>query len=403
MLTNVAAAPDLLRGLRLRWLVVFLFSLLGIGAGALYLSASWNAAVGVRWSILASVASLYLLWVFYKNLPYNQQAATGELYPDLGLPNLLTYWRGFLVALTAGFLLVPRPQGELAWLPGLLYSLGILPDFLDGYLARVTRRSTRLGETLDVAVDSVAVLTGTVLAVVWGQLPVWYLLVGLARYLYLFGIWLRRQMDKPVFDLPPSMGRRALAGAQMGFMMVMLWPLFGPPGTTIAAFLFGVPFLLNFIKDFLYASGVLRTDLEKNRGSRAAHMAAWLAVFLRLVVMVGLGSIALGWWSDFPTQANILASLGAGLPVLLAGLILLLESFVILCMAAGTMVRTVSILAVCLVGYHLQMGEMSLVAGIVVASAAGLLLYLGSGRLSLWAPEEEMLQRRAGEESSDAA
>lgn len=398
MLTNAAAVPDILRGLHQRWLVILLLSLLGLGFGAIYLSSTWQMEFGPRWLLLASAGTAYLLWVFFNNLPSNQHASTGELFADLGLPNLVSYWRGFLVACTTGFLLLPRPQGELAWLPGLLYSLGILPDFLDGYLARVTGRSTRLGETLDVAVDGLAVLTGTLLAVLWEQVPLWYLLVGLARYLYLFGLWLRRFLDKPVHDLPPSMGRRALAGAQMGFTMVMLWPLFGPPGTTIAAFLFGVPFLFNFGQDWLFASGILTEKPAKDRTGLSGRAAPWLAVFFRLVVILGLGSITLRWWSDFPTVVNTFADLGVSLPVLLTSLILLLATIVILCLSAGVMVRTMSILAVCLVGFHLQLGGVSLIATILIATAAVMLLYLGSGHFSLWAPEEELLLRRAGEE-----
>ncbi len=334
----------------------------------------------------------------YKYLPANQNAITGELYDDLGLPNLVTYWRGFLVACTTGFLLLPRPQGVLVWLPGLLFTLGILPDYLDGYLARVAGRSTQLGESLDVAVDGLAVMTGTIMAVLWGQLPTWYLLVGAARYLYLFGLWMRRRLNKPVYALPPSMGRRALAGVQMGFLMVMLWPLFGPPGSTVAAYLFGVPFLINFTRDWLFASGMINYDPTISSRFSQQPVIVWLAVILRLVVVVGLGSFTLSWILNFPAQIESFASLGVALPGLLTSLIVLLEVVVVVCTAVGVMVRTMSILAVCLAGLTMQLASGPVLVAVVVAIAAVLLLYAGSGKYSLWTPEDELLLRRAGEE-----
>jgi CDP-diacylglycerol--glycerol-3-phosphate 3-phosphatidyltransferase len=388
-----------LHALQVRWFLTGLGTLALLAAAYWLLASGWEAAFAGRWLAGALAASLYLLWTFWRHLPHNHPLnQPAALYADLGLPNRVTYWRGFLVACTAGFLLTPRPAGSLflLWLPGLLFSFGILPDFVDGLLARLTGRGTRLGEHLDEAVDSLAVLTGTLLVVLWGQVPVWYLLVGLARYLYLAGLWLRRRLGKPIHALPPSLGRRALAGTQMGLLMVLLWPLFSPPGTSLAATLFAVPFLLNFGRDWLYAAGLLQTT-QPVSARPPGWLSRWLPLLLRGLVVLGVASVCLPWLSGLPAITSYFSALGVLFPGLLVGLLLALQTWVMLSAALGVMGRTIGILALCLAGFYLRFDLGLPAVNLITALCGALLLFLGSGRLSLWQPEEELLQRRIGE------
>jgi CDP-diacylglycerol--glycerol-3-phosphate 3-phosphatidyltransferase len=374
-----------------------LLSLALLGASAYALARLWPVTWALQWLGVTAGVTGYLLWVSWNHLPNNRPDGQQEfLYPDLGLPNLLTYWRGVLIAATAGFLLLPRPEGILLWAPGILFSLGVLPDYFDGYLARLSGRVTRLGEELDVAVDGVAVLTAVLLGVSWGQVPRWYLLVGLARYAFLFGIWLRRRMGKPVYPLPPNLGRRALAGAMMGFNMVMLWPLFGPPSTLYVAYLFGVPFLINFGRDWMSVSGISVPRFNFPRWLIQTGK-TWLPLGLRLIVLLGMGYAI---WLWLPRLENLIAQfadLGVVYPALLVGLLLALEGVVLVCVALGIMGRTMGILGMCLLGLHLRFQNTLALELLLPAIAAGLIFFFGSGGWSMWAPEEELLQRRAGE------
>lgn len=335
-----------------------------------------------------------MLWRF---LPLNHRPGEAALLPDYGLPNLVTFWRGALLAAAAGFLTLPRPTAELAWLPGVLFSLGVLPDYLDGYLARVTRRATTLGAEFDVHVDYLAFLAGSLLAIQYGQVPLWYILVALARYLFAGGLWLRRRLGVPVYDLPPSLARRALSGSQMGFTMVVLWPLFAPPATTFAAYLFTFPFLANFTRDWLYASGVLQPG---ERRGLPTWLVNWLPLGLRLLAALALGQALWVWLAGYTTQVALLTRLGALQPTLLAGLIAGLLAAAALCLALGLITRTMAVIGLCLAGFFLQLGisSTSLLFLAVVCTAA--LFFLGGGRLSLWSPEEILLQRKAGEPDS---
>jgi CDP-diacylglycerol---glycerol-3-phosphate 3-phosphatidyltransferase len=327
------------------------------------------------------------------------------LLPALGWGNLLTWLRGLWIVWLAGFLFLPRPEGWLAWLPGLLYLVAALADLFDGYLARRSNMLSRLGEKLDLLLDGLGVLLAAVLVVQYGQVPFWYLLVGLARYLFLAGVWLRKQLRKPVSDLPPSASRRPLAGAQMGFIAVMLFPVFSPPATTLAATLFGLPFLIGFARDWLAVSGAVKTvkagpigGLAEGRTSRVLHSAAaWLPVFLRLLV-VGLiiallsdqlGAIPrlLAWSWDLASGEQALAWFYA---------MLALEILAAMLLGLGAAGRLAALAVLLSLGLYLQVSGMTLLVLATAIGATGL-FFLGTGPFSLWAPEKALIGKRLGE------
>ena len=114
---------------------------------------------------------------------------------------------------------------------------------------------TRLGAFLDINIDALGLLIAPLLAVWYGQLPGAYLSVSAAYYLLVFAIWLRKKYSKPVFKIPPRRSARIIAGFQMGFVGVALLPAISPPLTTMAAYIFMIPLLAGFTKDWMIASG----------------------------------------------------------------------------------------------------------------------------------------------------
>lgn len=381
--------------LKRRWGFLALASAISL----LALSVSLRLPPG--WLLFAGLALAYLLLALWRGLPLNHRPDDPTLLPDLGLPNLVTFWRGVLLAGAAGFLFQPRPGGDLLWLPGVLFSAGVLPDYLDGYLARRTNRISLLGAALDVQVDYIAFLAGSLLIVQYGQAPLWFLLVPLARYLFVGGLWLRTRLGKPNHPLPPSLARSALSGMQMGFIMVMVWPLFAPPATQIAAALFAAPFLLNFGRDWLFASGVLRADPTRPAPALPVPgwVTRWLPLGMRLLVALSLGldlsvrAANLSGYIDFYTVAGVVN------PALLVGLLFGMQGVTAAGLALGVTARTLAVLALGLSGLYLRLGEpFSLEIAVRLVSAAGV-FFLGSGAFSLWSPEAELLRRRAGEAS----
>ena len=274
--------------LRRRWwgLLLFYVGILWLGYQGLRLV--WPEAPATQWAVQTAVVLAYSLWECWTGLDRNHRPGESSLLPAFGPGNMLTLARGLVMALLAGFLFLPRPMdGLLAWTPAILYTVLATLDYLDGTVARVTNQATVLGERLDGAFDALGLLIAVGLAVWYGQLPVWYLLVGLSRYLFSWGIWWRERQGKPLYELPPSRNRRLLAGFQMGFISVILWPLFSPPGTTLAGVLFAAPLLAGFGRDWLVVSGRLAPDFPAYGVTRQRLLqvtTGWLPPVLRAVV-----------------------------------------------------------------------------------------------------------------------
>ena len=226
--------------------------------------AVWIAAgfASVRWLAPVAAVVTFQLWFSYRHLDANRpDGADGgvSVHRSLGLPNLVTLGRGALLAGLAGFAtLTPRP--EIAWLPAVLYGTACGMDLLDGFLARRSERTTLLGAKLDLAIDTTGFLVAPVVGVLWNQLPGWYLSLSAARYLFKLGCWNRRRQGKPVFDLPPSLLRRPLAGTQMAFITVALIPIVPLSTVTPLAAVVLTASLSVFVRDYLVVAGTYRTN-----------------------------------------------------------------------------------------------------------------------------------------------
>jgi CDP-diacylglycerol--glycerol-3-phosphate 3-phosphatidyltransferase len=238
MRTNYLNQETPLITLRRRWWIVAFFFTLTLWFGYELLRTNWHPTYAWRWIIVAALVLTYELWLLWRGLKHNHRQGETALLPTFGLGNTLTLLRGLGIALLAGFLFSSWPTGGLAWAPALLYTLAAIADGLDGYLAHLTHQTTKLGEILDMEFDALGLLVATLLAVQYHLLPWWYLFLGLARYLFILGIWWRTRQGKPVYDLPSSATRRMIAGFQMGFSTAVLWPIIYPPGTILAGIVF---------------------------------------------------------------------------------------------------------------------------------------------------------------------
>ncbi|WP_336023764.1 CDP-alcohol phosphatidyltransferase family protein [Halobellus salinisoli] len=213
--------------------------------------------VPLRWLVPTAAVAAYELWFCFRYLRLNRpeaSAAGRSPHRRLGVPNLVTLARGGLFAAVAGFVAL-APRAEIAWIPAILYGFGCALDAVDGALARRLDRRTVLGAKLDMAIDTTGFLLAPVVAVLWGQLPIWYLSLSVARYLFKFGRGLRRRRGKSVYDLPDSLVRRPLAGIQMAFITLALSPLFDLGAIRPLAAVVLAPSLAVFARDYLVVSG----------------------------------------------------------------------------------------------------------------------------------------------------
>ncbi len=391
---TVLDRPSPLNSLRLRWKITALCYGLFLVAGFGVLASAWQAGYAARWLLQAGIILVYLLWVLQRSLSYNVRSGETELLAEFGAGNVMTLVRGGLIAALAGFTFLPWPQGRLAWAPGILFTAAVFSDSLDGYLARVTNHSTRLGELLDMSFDGLGIFVAALLAVQYGQVPFWYLAVALARYLFLGGIWLRKRTGLPVYDLPPSIRRRTFAGVQMGFLFFILWPIFSPPSTHVAAVVFAVPFLIGFLIDWLVVCG--HQILSENDWVKTALN--WLPAGLRSIAAVLITGQITVWFQNYPPLASLGAQMGISSASATVFIIGLAQAAVLVFLLLGASGRISAIVGLVLLSFqHISTTLTPTQVALILVYTA--ILYLGTGPLSLWKPEDRWIYRRPGERS----
>jgi CDP-diacylglycerol---glycerol-3-phosphate 3-phosphatidyltransferase len=372
--------------LQRRWGVAALLFGLSLGLGYFFIQ-------NTRWLAIASVVAIFELGLLYSNLKFNHRPHETSLLPALGMGNSLTLFRGLLLAWLAGFMFSPWPAGELAFLPFFLYLLAALTDGIDGYVARRSDHVTKLGQILDIEFDALGILFATAVAVSFGQLPWLFLILGLARYLFVGGIWWRNRHHQAVFDLPFSVTRRLLAGYQMGFLAVILWPGVHPPGTTLAGVIFAIPFLAIFARDWLIASGRINPTSPTYltiRRKLVIILTYRLPVLLRLVVAIATMNLVIP--AIFPVPDSLSLSDLSLFSVFIIGL----AFFSMLLILLGFAGRLASLGLVGVAAVFAADRPLDIAAGLMLASTIAVML-LGTGAFSLWKPEDRFLNRRAGE------
>ncbi|GAB4578195.1 MAG: hypothetical protein Fur0022_09290 [Anaerolineales bacterium] len=371
--------------LRIRWGLYVASVVLVLMLGYQLAQSVWyQPVVPFRWAVLSAFAYAYLLVGLWRNLSQNHRPGEMEILPTFGWGNTLSLVRGVLMMALVGFLFQPRPgAGSLhdwrAWVPGLLYTLAALPDYVDGYFARITNHVTKLGEWLDMTLDSVGVLTASLLAVQYGTIPWWYLPIGLARYLFLAGIWLRARRGLPVYEMPYSVRRRGFAALKMGFIFVILLPPFMAPGTHLAAAVFGIPFAIGFLWDWFYVSGIISPDAGNRYPRLKNFVLRWLPLLPRGVAITFI----------LPTLTRHLQS-----PAL--QWLAWLELAATMLLALGVWPRTVAIGAVILVGVNQVLAPLTIDQLTLIVAYISI-LFLGTGAYSLWPFEERLIYHRPGD------
>jgi CDP-diacylglycerol--glycerol-3-phosphate 3-phosphatidyltransferase len=218
-----------------------------------------------RWGVAFAALSLPIWLIASATLwrarrlaagPAGDGARAGGPVTRLGAATRITLLRGLLASLTAGFALLP-PVGTLRFIPAALYATAALADRWDGAVARRLGEVTAMGAHLDGAMDALGLLAAPVVAVAWGRLPPWYLVLGAAYYLYLGAIAARRRLGLPLH--PERVTRRPLtrifAGLQMTLVALALPPVLPVAVTAPAATVLMIPTLSFFVRDWLLITG----------------------------------------------------------------------------------------------------------------------------------------------------
>lgn len=351
----------------------------GIALGALLLAMAQVQLTGVlRWAVLSASVWGLVCWQTTLRLSLNRATRDAPLYPTLGVANRLTLLRAYLIALSAGFLLLPYDTPWLPWLPAFLYSVAAILDRVDGYVARRSGQSTLLGASLDTIFDALGLLIAPLLAVAAGKTHWSYLSVSLAYYVFHLGLRWRERNGLPVYPLQPNTLRRTLAGFQMGYVAVVLWPPFAAQTTVPAGTGFMLPLLLGFLVDWAVVSGRLNMDHASvaqpfARLQRFSHHAG--QPLLRLLC---IGSLLYAL-KDSPASISFLGLAGTSA----------------LCILTGFASRIGALTLIVL--FALQPAPVSAsIAFMPLLFSAIWVLLLGSGRGSLWQGDGDWVERHDG-------
>jgi CDP-diacylglycerol---glycerol-3-phosphate 3-phosphatidyltransferase len=396
-----------LNRLRISWLAYLLFSVAILLIGFAVFGAFWDIHNAFRWLAISSLALSFFMGMLWSLLEDNTTRENNAFSPLLGAGTNLTILRGIMIAMLMGFVYSSRPDNWINWIPGFLFTLAVLMDYFDGYLARLSNHTTHLGEKLDTNLDGWTILIGSILVIQYGQAPWWFLSVGLARFVFVAGIWIRQKLGLPVYPLKDSATRRAFAGAQMGLIAVLLMPLFSPPGTYWAATLFAIPFIIGFLLDWAHSIGFPITKilhwlrLNSALKSNFRFIRMWLPVFLRASSVFLL---VLSFWTILQgSSLTILAARVNGntsqfLVISLMFLLMLLGLFGFIFGAAG---RVAALGVLFAVGIRQHLFDLSSLDILLIFCACAL-FYLGTGPGSLWEPENNLIHKRAGQYQKSA-
>jgi CDP-diacylglycerol--glycerol-3-phosphate 3-phosphatidyltransferase len=353
------------------------------------LLASALGGKALLWTLLSALVFCYPLVLLWHNLPNNIHPETGFSFPSLGPANLVTMLRALLISFLGGLLVPGALDGHAAWLPAFWYTLSLVIDYFDGLLARVTGQKTKVGATLEHEIDSLGVLLVSGLLIRYGRLSAWFLLVGLARYLFLFGIWVRRRSKRVVVALQHSYTGRIVAGFQMGFMSAALWPIIPVPLLRAASLIFAVPFLGSFLRDWLAVCGLVSVVSPAYRSVNrwmGIVLFQWAPVLIRLFAALVFAAAVLSGRLSGPSAAAepaavapaVAATVAAGLSVLL--------------LLAGVAGRLFSLVLIALLTLGMP-GFLFTAFFWMLFVLAHLILLLGTGKFSLWKPEELVFHR----------
>lgn len=363
----------------LRYTAVFGSAILFLLCGILGIEWTWIYAS--YWILLAFPLWALVLWLIWQRLDRNRPDLESPLYPNLGYANQLTLLRGGLIALTGGFLLLPPGSGFIAWVPGLLYGCAAILDRIDGFVARKTKRVSLLGSDLDTLFDALGLVVAPLLAVFHAKVHWSFLAVSIAYYLFQMGVHWRLNRGLIVHPLLPSQLRRTLAGFQMGFVALLLLPVFHAPLTQFLAVAFMVPLLAGFIIDWLVVSGQINGHSFATQ-SFFNSLAVFSARFFQPVLRLIICALLIGSMIDKNAALN-------------SSFYFYILIFFAVLVFSGSVARIGALGIIIIVSLQAGTHQIDWTTKLIFISAIGILL-LGSGRFSLWQGDDTWVNRQDG-------
>ncbi len=375
--------PPIPATLRQQWFGFVLLLASALTGGCFVLFPWWPLDTLACWVIVVTLVFGYEATLLWRGLALNYHKQNLTLLPRLETSSILTLLRGVPLGLLAGFAVLGRPiiwhdfpSALITWAPAILYTLVVTGDLLAKFLLCKTHTNTFLSKRLDSDFEALAILIASVVGMAQEQLPYLYLLVPLAHYALAAGVELRKRLRHPVSELPFNVPRRMVMVAQTFFLYLVLSPFYAIWDRPLAGFLFMLPFVASKLYDWLLISGRHDPALPAyNQIKRlVSHVIEWVTPAIRFTVVLTLAlmminsifSRVISVTRDHPILASLLL------------VVTLLEIIILAMLALGYAGRIAAAAWLLLV----SIGMIANTPFLVACNIA--LLYLGTGRLSLW-------------------
>ncbi|MBR4892113.1 MAG: CDP-alcohol phosphatidyltransferase family protein [Alphaproteobacteria bacterium] len=136
----------------------------------------------------------------------------------------MKFFVNFLSAfrIATAFAIIPTLMSGLYWTTFILYTLGAISDWFDGYLARKYNVCTKIGGVMDHIGDKLLVVNTFIMLAVW--MPVWFVVVPIilmiARELYISG--LREFLGTQKIEMPVPKARFSIGKIKTTFQMISI-------------------------------------------------------------------------------------------------------------------------------------------------------------------------------------
>lgn len=135
--------------------------------------------------------------------------------------NFLSAFRIF-----TAFAIIPTLLYQLYWLTFVLYTLGAISDWFDGYLARKYNASSKLGGVMDHIGDKLLVVNSMLMLAI--MMPVWFIIIPIilmtARELYISG--LREFLGTQKIEMPVPKARFSMGKIKTTLQMISIAAFF---------------------------------------------------------------------------------------------------------------------------------------------------------------------------------
>lgn len=208
------------------------------GAGVLSALSSPGPVVSLMVVAASSVAPLVAAWSIMRRRPPSITAADRVTLARLALIGTLS---GALVLTAVG------AMPARTWTVLIVAAVAAMLDAVDGWVARRRGQSTAAGARLDGESDAAALLVFSgLLAMTLGW---WVLVIGLMRYLFLVGSFIRPAWRQ---ELPYSGFRRSVGASQAAAVVVGLGPVVPVEVAAVLAAMALTVLSVSFGRDILF-------------------------------------------------------------------------------------------------------------------------------------------------------